>query len=135
MNDCLFCAIAAGELKAEIVHETPDAVAFLDRYPAARGHVMVIPRIHAPSLVELPDEAVGGLFLAVKAVMRKVSDALHPVAVNVGWNQGKDAGQHVFHLHVHVLPRHHAGGRGVQVLGEGTGKLDLARVAEAIRSA
>jgi histidine triad (HIT) family protein len=135
MSDCIFCDIAAGALKAEVVHESADAVAFLDKYPAARGHVVVIPRAHAPTLTELGDESVGGLFLAVKAVMRKVSAALQPIAMHAGWNHGKDAGQHVFHLHVHVLPRYHAGGRGVQMLGEGSGRVSLAEIGEAIRKA
>lgn len=135
MSDCIFCGIAAGETKAEVVLESADAVAFLDKYPAARGHVVVIPRVHAATLPELPDEAVDGLFRAVKAVMRKVSDALQPVAMNVGWNHGRDAGQHVFHLHVHVLPRLQAGGRGVQMLGEGAGRVSFAELGEAIRKA
>jgi histidine triad (HIT) family protein len=97
--------------------------------------VVVIPRVHAATLPELPEEAVGGLFRAVRTVMRKVSDALQPVAMHVGWNHGKDAGQHVFHLHVHVLPRHHPGGRGVQMLGEGTGRVSLTEIGEAIRKA
>ncbi|HEY6098750.1 MAG TPA: HIT domain-containing protein [Anaeromyxobacter sp.] len=135
MSDCIFCEIAAGRAKAEVVLETPDAIAFLDRYPAARGHVVVIPKVHAATLAELGDDAVPGLFLAVKTVMRKVSGALRPVAMNVGWNHGKDAGQHVFHLHVHVLPRHHPGGRGVQMLGEGTGRVSFDELREAIRKA
>lgn len=135
MSDCVFCRIAAGTLEAEIVHEDAAAIAFLDRHPVARGHVMVVPRTHAATLLDLDDGAIGGLFRAVKAVMRKVSDALHPLAMNVGWNHGKDAGQHVFHLHVHVLPRFGAGGRGVQVLGEGTGRVSFAELGEAIRRA
>jgi histidine triad (HIT) family protein len=135
MSDCIFCDIAAGALKAEVVFESADAIAFLDKHPAARGHVMVIPRTHAATLIELGDEAVGGFFLAVKTVMRKVSDALHPIAMHAGWNHGKDAGQHVFHLHVHILPRFQAGGRGVQMLGEGTGRVSFAELREAIRTA
>lgn len=134
MSDCIFCDIAAGRLKAEVVHESAEAVAFLDKYPAARGHVVVIPRAHAATLTELPDEAVGSLFLAVKTVMRKVSDALAPLAMHAGWNHGKDAGQHVFHIHVHVLPRFHPG-RGVQMVGEGTGRVSLAELGEQIRKA
>jgi histidine triad (HIT) family protein len=135
MSDCIFCQISAGTLDAEIVHETPEAIAFLDKYPATRGHVVVIPRAHAASLPELDDAAVGGLFRAVKDVMRKVAAAVAPAGMNVGWNHGKPAGQHVFHLHVHVLPRFAQGGRGVQALGEGTGKVSLAEVGEAIRKA
>jgi histidine triad (HIT) family protein len=135
MNDCIFCRIVAGELAAEVVHATPDAVAFLDRTPAARGHVMVVPRAHAANLLELDDRAIGGLFAAVKEVQRKIDAALHPMAFHVGWNHGAGAGQHVFHLHVHVLPRHRERGRGVQQLGEGGGAGDLAEVAAAIRAA
>ena len=135
MSDCLFCQIAAGTLKAEVVHETPEALAFLDKFPAARGHAVVIPRAHAPTLLDLEDAAIGGLFRAVKEVQRKVSAALAPVAFNVGWNHGKGAGQHVFHLHVHVLPRFREGGRGIQMLGEGPGRESLAELAEAIRKA
>jgi histidine triad (HIT) family protein len=135
VSDCIFCRIAAGTLPAEIVHETPDAVAFLDRFPAAKGHVVVIPRAHAASLPELDDAAIAGVFRAVKDVMRKVTAALAPAGMNVGWNHGKPAGQHVFHLHVHVLPRYAPGGRGVQVMGEGPGGADPVEVARAIRNA
>lgn len=132
MNGCIFCDVAARRIEAEVVFESAGAVAFVDRYPAARGHVLVIPRTHAATLIDLPDEAVEGLFLAVKEVMRKVSAALGPAAMHVGWNHGRDAGQRVFHLHVHVLPRQHPG-RGVQALGEGGGALP--EDAEAIRKA
>jgi histidine triad (HIT) family protein len=71
----------------------------------------------------------------VKEVQAKVSRALEPIAFHVGWNHGRAAGQHVLHLHVHVLPRYAAAGRGVQALGEGAARMDLAAVAEAIRKA
>ena len=135
MADCLFCRIAAGELPAELVHQTSATIAFLDRTPAARGHVMVVPRAHAASLLELDGAAVGDLFLAVKDVMRKVDAALHPAGMNVGWNHGRAAGQHVLHLHVHVIPRHTPGGRGIQVMGEGADDTPLAEIAAAIRRA
>ena len=135
MDECLFCKVVSGELQTPLVHETPSAVAFLDKYPATRGHVLVIPRHHAPTLLDLPDEHVAGLFKAVKEVLAKVARALEPIAFNVGWNHGRAAGQHVYHLHVHVLPRHAGSGRGVQALGEGAPRMDLAAVAEAIRKA
>jgi histidine triad (HIT) family protein len=135
VGDCIFCRIAGGTAKAEIVHEEPGAVAFLDTRPAARGHVMVIPRTHAATLLELDGGAVGELFLAVKSAMRKVNDALRPTAFHVGWNHGKAAGQHVLHLHVHVLPRFSESGRGIQMLGEGAGRVELAELAETIRKA
>jgi histidine triad (HIT) family protein len=138
-DDCLFCRIIAGQLPAERVFESPGALAFLDLMQAARGHTLVVPRLHAPSLPELPDDAAAELFRAVKAVMGKIDRALSPMAFNVGWNHGLAAGQHVYHLHVHVLPRFTPGGMGVQALGlsEGGGgdREQLARLGAAIRGA
>jgi len=135
MPDCLFCQIVHGTVPAEVVHEGPGAVAFLDVHPAARAHVLVVPRIHAPTLLELPDEAVGGLFEAVKAVQGKVQRALAPLGMNVGWNHGRPCGQHVLHLHVHVLPRFEGSGRGVQALGTGGERSGLAELAASLRAA
>jgi histidine triad (HIT) family protein len=135
MSDCLFCQIIAGTVAAEVVHESPGAFAFLDAFPAARGHVLVVPRFHAPKLLDLPDPAIGDLFTAVKVVQGKLERALRPLGMNVGWNHGKPCGQHVFHLHVHVLPRFSEGGRGVQALGTGGDRSELPRLAAAIRAA
>ncbi|HTP51814.1 MAG TPA: HIT domain-containing protein [Anaeromyxobacteraceae bacterium] len=135
MSDCLFCQIAAGEVPAEVVLESPGALAFLDAFPAARGHVLVIPRVHAESLLDLPDSSVGDLFLSVKATQAMVAKALRPLGMNVGWNHGRPCGQHVLHLHVHVLPRFADGGRGVQALGSGGDRSEMAALAAAIRSA
>jgi len=133
MADCIFCRILDGSVPAERVYETPGAVAFLDGFPTARGHTLVIPRLHAPTILDLPDDAVADLFRAVREVTRKVSDALHPVAFNIGWNHGRGAGQAVLHLHVHILPRYTAGGRGVQSLGSGGDRSQLAETAAALR--
>ena len=135
MADCIFCEILAGRVAAEVVHESSKALAFLDVFPAARGHVLVVPRAHVPTLLDLGDAAVGDLFLAVKAVQAKVQRALGPAGMNVGWNHGLAAGQHVHHLHVHVIPRFEDGGRGIQMMGSGGDRAELPAVAAAIRSA
>ena len=70
MTDCIFCQIAQGKLKAEVVFESPAAIAFLDKYPVARGHVVVIPTAHAATLTELADDAVGGLCAPSSTVSR-----------------------------------------------------------------
>ncbi|HEY7724828.1 MAG TPA: HIT domain-containing protein [Anaeromyxobacteraceae bacterium] len=135
MADCIFCKIIAGEIPAEVVHQAPGAVAFLDAFPSARGHVLVVPRTHAVTLLDLDDRAIADLFRAVKEVQAKVQAALKPLAFNVGWNHGKPAGQHVFHLHVHVLPRYAEGGAGVQAVGTGGDRKDNPALAAAIRAA
>jgi histidine triad (HIT) family protein len=135
VDDCPFCQIAEGKLPAALVHESQGAVAFLDAFPAARGHVLVVPRLHAPTLLDLDERSVGDLFRAVAVVQRKVQKALQPLGMNVGWNHGKPAGQHVFHLHVHILPRFEAGGRGIQALGTGGERGELEKLAGLIRAA
>jgi histidine triad (HIT) family protein len=132
---CLFCRIVAGEVPANVVHEDEGAVAFLDAFPAARPHVLVVPRLHAANLLELPDEALGPLFRTVKQVQQKVERAFRPLGMNVGWNHGQAAGQHVFHLHVHLLPRYADGGRGIQAMGAGGDPAELAALAATLRGA
>ncbi len=130
---CLFCRIAAGDVPAHVVHEGAAALAFLDAFPAARPHVLVVPRMHAPTLLDLDDAVVGELFATVKLVQRKVQAAFRPLGFNVGWNHGVAAGQHVPHLHVHVLPRYADGGRGLQSLGSGGDRGELAALAATLR--
>ena len=132
---CLFCRIVAGSVPAHVVLETPRALAFLDAFPAASPHVLVVPRSHAPTLVDLAAEEVGPLFEAVQAVQRRIQAAFRPLGFNVGWNHGRAAGQHVDHLHVHVLPRYADGGRGIQALGAGGDREALAELAAKLRGA
>ncbi len=130
---CLFCQIVAGARPAEVVLETAATVAFLDRFPAARGHTLVVPRQHASTLLQLDEGAAGALFGSVVEVVERLTESLRPAGFNVGWNHGAAAGQHVFHLHVHVLPRFRDGGSGVQAVGEGPPQIPLEEIAEIIR--
>jgi len=133
--DCLFCQIVAGARPAEIVLESASTIAFLDRFPVAPGHTLVLPRQHASTLLQLDDGAAGALFGSVVEVVERLTEALHPAGFNVGWNHGAAAGQHVFHLHVHVLPRFRDGGCGVQAVGEGPPGAPLEEIAGIIRGA
>jgi len=132
---CLFCQIAGGIRPAEVVYQSSSAVAFLDRFPTARGHTLVVPRQHAPSLLQLDEGAAGALFGSVVEVLERLEGALHPAGFNIGWNQGAVAGQTIFHLHVHVMPRFGGGGAGVQAVGEGSPREPLEQIAEGIRRA
>jgi histidine triad (HIT) family protein len=107
MDDCLFCKIVSKKIPAAIVYEDGHVIAFLDIMPRSPGHTMVIPKVHAPNLLELPDAEVGPLFLAVKHVGEMLSKALKPDGITMGANQGRASGQEVDHLHVHLMPRWH----------------------------
>lgn len=104
MADCIFCRIAAGELPTDLVYEDEEVVAFRDIQPAAPVHVLVVPREHLASLDELEErhEALGGRLLrAVAEVARRegVAEGGYRTVVNTG----KDGGQTVPHLHLHLL--------------------------------
>lgn len=110
--DCIFCKIANGEIPADIVDESEDAVAVLDIHPKAPGHVMVLPKVHAETILDLPDEKVKGVFLLVKQVTEKLKKAFSPDGFTLGINHGKNAGQAIDHLHIHIIPRFKGDGGG-----------------------
>jgi diadenosine tetraphosphate (Ap4A) HIT family hydrolase len=105
-EDCIFCAIAAGRSPASVVGDDGTVLAFLDISPMTPGHTLVVPRAHAPSLALL-DPAVGAhLFttaMRVAAALR--ASGLRADGVNVLLADGEAAGQDVFHVHLHVVPR------------------------------
>ena len=112
IQDCIFCKIINGEIPNYTVYEDGQVLAFLDINPLAKGHTVVIPKIHAETLLDLDDKLINHLFLAIKKVMKKLDTKINPDGYNVGWNHGEAGGQVVVHLHVHVIPRWKGDGGG-----------------------
>jgi histidine triad (HIT) family protein len=104
--DCVFCKIVAGELPAQIIAEDERTVAFMDIYPAGRGHALVVPRQHSTDLLEVDPEDLAATVLVAERVARRVSDRLNADGVNLLNSCGRVAGQTVFHFHLHVIPRY-----------------------------
>ena len=102
---CPFCAIIAGNAPARVVAETPTSVSFLPDVPAVLGHVLVVPRDHVRDLWDLNEKQAQALVTDVLATARTVRRALQPEGFNIIQSNGTAAGQSVFHLHVHVVPR------------------------------
>lgn len=103
-EDCIFCKIASKELDAEIYYEDEDIVVFKDINARAPVHALVIPRQHVSSLEEvgeLPDAVTKRLFVVAQKVAEKLGVAERGYALRI--NNGADAGQEIFHLHLHVL--------------------------------
>ena len=103
-QDCIFCKIVRKEMDAEVVYEDDEVLAFNDIRGRAPVHVLVIPKQHIGSLSEvgeLPDEVSRRLFEVSQGVAEKLGVAESGYAVRI--NNGPDAGQEVFHLHLHVL--------------------------------
>jgi len=103
--DCLFCKIIKKEFSAEIIYEDENTVAILDVHPKAPGHAMVLPKIHAENILDLPDGNIEGVFKAVKNVTALLKKALTPDGFTIGINHGKVSGQAIDHLHIHIIPR------------------------------
>ncbi|MCS7197948.1 MAG: HIT family protein [Candidatus Bipolaricaulota bacterium] len=109
---CVFCKIVRGELPAHKIYEDSETLAFLDIYPMTDGHTLVIPKLHAERLADLPPELAGKLFQTVQKVTARLTQALGAPAFNVGFNDGRAAGQAVPHLHFHIIPRFPGDGGG-----------------------
>lgn len=105
MNDCLFCRIVAGAADALIVDEDEHTLAFLDVAPATEGHTLVVPKRHARDLLTIGDEDATAVMRAVRMVARMLDDSLSPDGITLFQANGAVGWQHVFHLHVHVVPR------------------------------
>jgi histidine triad (HIT) family protein len=103
MKPCVFCAIASGNIAADIVAETKETIAFLDHRPLFPGHVLLVPREHHVTLGELPPGLVEPLFTEARRLARAVEKALLAEGTFVAMNNR--VSQSVPHLHVHVVPR------------------------------
>ena len=102
--DCIFCRIVRGEIEAKVVYDEDDVLAFEDINSQAPVHVLVVPRQHVANLEEigdLPDAVVKRLFEVASEVAERLGVTEGGYAVRI--NNGRDAGQEVFHLHLHVM--------------------------------
>ena len=103
---CTFCRIVAREAEASIAYEDADVLAFMDLRAFHPGHTLVIPKAHIVDICALDDDAVSrSLMNALSRVARAVRSAFAPDGLSVWQSNGEAAGQEVFHLHFHIVPR------------------------------
>jgi histidine triad (HIT) family protein len=105
-DDCIFCAIVAGDAPATKVDEDEHTIAFMDIHPWTRGHALVIPRRHSKNLYEVPDEDLAHTARAAQRLSLRVRDRLGADGVNLLNCCERAAWQTVFHFHIHVIPRY-----------------------------
>lgn len=103
--DCIFCKIIKKEIPSDIVYEDDSVVAFLDIKPVSRGHVLVVPKEHSSDFLSAPDEVLENLGPKVKKVAAALVKAVNAAGINISTNNGAAAGQVIFHLHFHLIPR------------------------------
>lgn len=105
MKDCIFCKIVRGEVPAYKIYEDEEILAFLDINPVHEGHTLVIPKDHFENIYTLPQETLARLTLATQKVAIAVKNGVEASGINIVMNNEHDAGQLVFHAHLHVIPR------------------------------
>ena len=122
----LFAKILRGEIPAVKAFEDEEVIAFMDIFPQARGHLLVVPKnVRARNFLELPEDKVAPLMQRVHRLTKAVAKALKPDGVTVTQFNGEPAGQTIFHLHFHIIPRY----AGVRLAGHGhSNKADIAEL-------
>eukprot|EP00243_Klebsormidium_subtile_P007551 TRINITY_DN335_c0_g1_i2.p1 TRINITY_DN335_c0_g1~~TRINITY_DN335_c0_g1_i2.p1 ORF type:complete len:152 (+),score=20.24 TRINITY_DN335_c0_g1_i2:390-845(+) len=104
-DDCIFCKIIRGELPSYKLLETDHAIAFLDAFPMREGHVLLVPKTHAPFITDLSPEDTAQSLKELPRVAQAVQKAYGAEGISVAQNNGAPAGQVVFHVHFHIFPR------------------------------
>lgn len=131
---CTFCRIVSGQQSGSIVYEDERVVAFLDVMPINTGHTLIVPRAHVPFLSEVEPEDGARMFIVAQKVGRALrASKLRCDAVNLILNDGAEAGQRVFHTHLHVVPRVLGDSLHRDVNAEMPTREDLEEAAQALR--
>jgi histidine triad (HIT) family protein len=104
-DNCLFCKITSGEIPATKVYEDNDVFAFLDINPINKGHVLVIPKKHYETLLDMDDQILQKRSLIIRDLAVAIKKGTGSDGINTITNNGEIAGQEVFHAHTHIIPR------------------------------
>ena len=105
-EDNIFARILRAEAPAAKVYEDEHSLAFMDAMPQVPGHTLVIPKYPSENLFEIPSENLAATMNSVQLVARAVRSAFEAPGIMIAQLNGREAGQTVFHLHFHILPRH-----------------------------
>ena len=103
LSDCIFCKIVSKEIPTKILVETESCIGFLDAFPLAKGHALVIPKRHYEKLQDLPISVNTEVFSTIHSLISKVDSLTGATLVAV--HNGKQSGQEIPHVHVHLIPR------------------------------
>jgi histidine triad (HIT) family protein len=134
-DDCLFCKIVKGEIPCIKIYEDENALAFMDIAPLNQGHVLIIPKSHYETILDIEPDVFGWLGNVVTRVCKAVQKTLKPDGINVMQLNGKAANQVVPHLHIHVVPRNFGDGLSICAWNPIPGSMDqIKSTAEAIKA-
>lgn len=134
MPDCIICSIVESRTSARVVYQDEWAVAFLELRPSAPGHTLLVPRRHVSRVEELTPDEARGLFAALHCLLLVVSHAVGAEATTIGINNGPGSGQHIPHVHIHIIPRSSGDGGGIiQTIVRSPSRMDPDEIAKKIR--
>lgn len=105
-KDCVFCKIVKGEEWSAKVYEDEGHVSFMDINPVSIGHLLVVPKKHYQTIIDMPVDDVSKLYGLVAKLARAVNEAFKPLGINILQNNGRVANQIIPHVHVHIAPRY-----------------------------
>jgi histidine triad (HIT) family protein len=111
MENCIFCKIANKELPAHVIYEDGGTLAFLDIHPVNPGHVLIVPKEHAATVLDISQRSLYAVMDTVQRIAPAVLAGVGASGFNIGVNTGLVAGQAVLHFHLHLMPRHEGDGR------------------------
>lgn len=131
-DNCIFCKLANGEIPTRTLYEDEDFRIILDVGPLTRGHALILPKKHAENVFELDEETAGKAYQLAKRFGAKMVAALKADGINILQNNGRAAGQSVFHFHMHLIPRYVKDGVALGMEGGGEPEYNLDEVMEEI---
>lgn len=101
-KDCIFCSLS----EKKMILQNDKAFAIYDKYPVNQGHMLVLPRRHFPTIFEAQPEEVLAMHELILGARQHLLGKFKPDGFNIGMNLGEVAGQTIFHLHIHIIPRY-----------------------------
>ncbi|HRH26276.1 MAG TPA: HIT domain-containing protein [Candidatus Paceibacterota bacterium] len=128
--NCLFCKIVTGTIPTAKIYEDDHTIAFLDIRPNSKGHSLVIPKKHSQDFLHTDKETASSLIQTVHIVAQKLESVLGTSHMNIATNVGQEAGQIIFHTHIHIIPRY----KGVVGKGYSYKEKEMEELAENIRT-
>jgi histidine triad (HIT) family protein len=111
-EECIFCKIALKKIKTNIIIENEKAMAFLDAYPLSKGHTLVIPKTHYSKIQELDENSSQSIFNLLWKITQPIEKAMGVNSSTIAIHNGKEAGQEIPHVHIHIIPRNRGDGAG-----------------------
>ena len=134
--DNIFAKILKGEIPSTKVYEDDEVLSFMDLFPQSAGHTLVIPKgVTARNFLDMPTDRLGSYFERVQLIARAVEKALTPDGIVITQFNGAPAGQSVFHLHFHIIPKYVGAGIAEHAHGKQADIADLEMIAGRIREA